>query len=165
MKLRVVVSLLAGIALAVGIAACGEDREGGVTIEGGSTGSTGGTGTTTTPTTPTTPTTGTTEEQSAAPAAPDQTVTVTADPDGDLRFTKGEITVQAGVVKFVLKNPSTLPHALEIEGMGVEEETATIRQNGTADVTVNLEKPGEYKFYCPVGNHEDAGMTGALTVQ
>jgi uncharacterized cupredoxin-like copper-binding protein len=24
---------------------------------------------------------------------------------------------------------------------------------------------GEYKFYCPVGNHEQAGMVGTLTVR
>jgi uncharacterized cupredoxin-like copper-binding protein len=29
---------------------------------------------------------------------------------------------------------------------------------------MNLE-PGEYKFYCPVGNHEQAGMVGTLTVR
>jgi uncharacterized cupredoxin-like copper-binding protein len=23
---------------------------------------------------------------------------------------------------------------------------------------------GEYEFYCPVGNHKDAGMEGTLTV-
>ena len=47
--------------------------------------------------------------------------------------------------------------------MGVEEETEVIT-GGSAKLTVELE-PGEYKVYCPVGNHEQAGMVGTLTVR
>ena len=60
-------------------------------------------------------------------------------------------------------NPSRVPHAVEVEGNGVEEETETVTDSA-ARLAVNLE-PGEYKFYCPVGNHEQAGMVGTLTVR
>ena len=43
-----------------------------------------------------------------------------------------------------------LPHAIEIEGNGVEEEAEAIQPGGTSTVTVRL-KPGRYTFYCPVG--------------
>jgi uncharacterized cupredoxin-like copper-binding protein len=62
-----------------------------------------------------------------------------------------------------MDNPSSVPHAVEVEGKGVEKETKTLT-NGTADVTVNL-KAGKYEFYCPVDGHKQAGMEGTLTVR
>jgi hypothetical protein len=35
--------------------------------------------------------------------------------------------------------------------------------SGDNKVSAKLE-PGEYEFYCPVGNHKDEGMEGTLTV-
>jgi uncharacterized cupredoxin-like copper-binding protein len=61
-----------------------------------------------------------------------------------------------------MDNPSQTPHAVEVEGKGVEEETKTLTQ-GTAKITVDL-KPGKYEFYCPVDGHRQAGMEGTLTV-
>ena len=43
---------------------------------------------------------------------------------------------------------SEIPHAIEVEGNGVEKETETVT-GGNADLTVDL-KPGKYEFYCPV---------------
>jgi plastocyanin len=87
---------------------------------------------------------------------------LTADPDGGLTFDKTELTAKPGKVTITMDNPSDVPHAVEVEGNGVEEETKTLT-NGTADVTVDL-KAGEYEFYCPVDGHKDAGMEGTLTV-
>ncbi len=61
-----------------------------------------------------------------------------------------------------MDNPSQVPHAVEIEGNGVEEETKTLTE-GKADVTVDL-KAGKYEFYCPVDGHRAGGMEGTLTV-
>jgi plastocyanin len=93
-----------------------------------------------------------------------QTLKLTADPGGALKFDKSTLSAKAGKVKIVLDNPSSLPHAVEVEGNGVEEETDTIGQDETADVTVDL-KAGEYEYYCPVDGHKAAGMEGTLTVQ
>ena len=156
--------LFCSFVLCLGLAGCGEDR-GSVSVEGSGTGSsTTSTGTTTGGTTTGTTTAGasTPVPEEASPGA--ESITVTADPGGELKWTKDTLTAKAGTTKFVLENPSTLQHALEIEGNGVEEETPAIRQNGTAELTVDLE-PGEYEFYCPVGSHQEAGMTGTLTVQ
>jgi plastocyanin len=90
-------------------------------------------------------------------------LTLVADPGGALKFDKTELTAKPGQVTVVMDNPSEVPHAVEIEGNGVEEETKTLTK-GTADVTVDLQ-PGEYRFYCPVGNHAQAGMEGTLTVR
>ena len=85
-----------------------------------------------------------------------------ADPGGALKFDKTELTAKPGKVTITMDNPSDVPHAVEVEGNGVEEETKTLT-NGTADVTVDL-KAGEYEFYCPVDGHKEGGMEGTLTV-
>lgn len=64
---------------------------------------------------------------------------------------------------FKFSNPSQVPHALTIEGHGIEKSTKVIT-NGNAVVAVRL-KPGSYEFYCPVDGHKAAGMEGKLTVQ
>jgi uncharacterized cupredoxin-like copper-binding protein len=91
------------------------------------------------------------------------TVKLTADPGGGLKFDKTSLSAKAGKVTVVMDNPSQTPHAVEVEGNGVEEETKTLT-DGTAKVTVDL-KPGKYEFYCPVDGHKAAGMKGTLTVQ
>ena len=93
-----------------------------------------------------------------------QTLKLTADPGGALKFDTDTLDAKAGKVTIVLDNPSSLPHAVEVEGNGVEEETDTIGKGETAEVTVDL-KAGEYEYYCPVDGHKAGGMTGTLTVQ
>jgi plastocyanin len=92
-----------------------------------------------------------------------ETVAVSSPADGSLKFDQAELTAPAGKVTFTYSNPSQVPHAFEVEGNGVEEETDTIT-DGEASITVNL-KPGEYTYYCPVGSHQQAGMEGTLTVE
>ncbi len=76
-----------------------------------------------------------------------------------------EITLdQPGTYVFRAVNSGDVVHALEIEGEGIEEETEEIAPGETAELEVNLD-PGTYELYCPVGNHEERGMTGAVTVQ
>lgn len=93
------------------------------------------------------------------------TLAETAQESGGLSFSRSDLTARAGSVTVTLENPSgnQLPHAIEVEGNGVEEETETIQPGGRASVTVNL-RPGRYEFYCPVGNHRQQGMEGTLTV-
>jgi uncharacterized cupredoxin-like copper-binding protein len=91
------------------------------------------------------------------------TVKLTADPGGALKFNTTKLSAKAGKVTVVMDNPSQTPHAVEVEGKGVEQETKTLT-GGTAKMTVDL-KPGKYEFYCPVDGHRQAGMEGTLTVQ
>lgn len=91
------------------------------------------------------------------------TLELAADPGGALKFSKETLTAKPGRVTISFDNPSRVPHAVEVEGMGVEEETETVTE-AKAELSVDLEA-GEYRFYCPVGNHEQAGMVGTLTVR
>jgi plastocyanin len=86
-----------------------------------------------------------------------------ADPGGALKFDKTSLSAKPGSVTVVLDNPSDVPHAIEVEGEGVEEVGETVGKGGVSKVTADLEA-GEYEYYCPVGNHKDAGMEGTLTV-
>jgi plastocyanin len=91
------------------------------------------------------------------------TLKIAADPSGALKFDKTSLTAKAGEVTIDMDNPSDVPHAIEVEGEGVEEEGETVGKGGVSTVTADLQ-PGEYEFYCPVGNHEAEGMKGTLTV-
>jgi plastocyanin len=99
-----------------------------------------------------------------AEGAGGQRLELSADPGGALKFDKSSLTAKAGMVTIVMDNPSSLPHAVEIEGNGVEEEGETVEKGGVSKVSADLE-PGEYEYYCPVGGHEAAGMKGTLTVE
>jgi plastocyanin len=93
------------------------------------------------------------------------TLAIAATERGGLGFSQRTLTARAGTVTIRLANGSedSLPHAVAIEGNGVDKDGATVQPGGTSTVTVRL-KPGRYTFYCPVDGHEDAGMKGTLTV-
>ena len=84
----------------------------------------------------------------------------------DFALDPAAVTLDApGTYTFRAVNEGNAPHALEIEGNGIEEATDTIDPGESAEVTVEITEPGEYELYCPVGNHEDMGMEGTLTVK
>jgi plastocyanin len=99
----------------------------------------------------------------SAPSGGGQQLALAAPEDGSLSFDPAELTAKAGTVTVNFDNPSTAPHAVQIEGNGVDEASDTVT-GGKASVTADLEA-GEYTFYCPVGNHRDGGMEGTLTVE
>jgi plastocyanin len=140
------------IALAAGVlaaAGCGgdDDEEG------------GGAATEQTPEATEEPTPEATEEAGGG----GETLTLTADPGGAISWEPAELNASAGTVTIELVNDSSTPHAVEVEGQGVEEESETIT-GGTTELSVDLE-PGEYVFYCPVGQHRQNGMEGQLLVE
>jgi plastocyanin len=74
-------------------------------------------------------------------------------------------TVAAGPVTFAVTNTGSIPHALEIEGQGIEKEIAVLEPGAAGTLTVTL-KPGRYEVYCPVGqdSHMKLGMLTRITV-
>ena len=128
------------LSLTVPLAACGGDDD----EESGSSGSGGG-------------------EMETASSGGGETLKIAADPGGALKFDKSSLTAKAGKVTIVMDNPSDLPHAVEIEGNGVEVAGDTVEKGGVSEASAHL-KPGEYEFYCPVPGHKEGGMEGTLTV-
>ena len=92
-----------------------------------------------------------------------QTVKLAADTSGQLKFDKKTLKAKSGQFTIAFTNSSSIPHAVEVEGHGVEKKTPTIT-NGNNTLALNL-KPGKYEFYCPVPGHRQAGMQGTLTVK
>jgi plastocyanin len=151
MRIPLVAAVLAACAIAV--AGCGDDDSGdgnGGGNGGGGQGAYGGGG-------------GGERDEKADGGGGATMLQLAADPGGALKFDKSSLEAKAGTVTIAFDNPSQVPHAVEVEGNGVEKETETIT-DGSAKLTAKLEA-GEYKFYCPVGNHEQAGMVGTLTVR
>jgi plastocyanin len=76
-----------------------------------------------------------------------------------------EATVASGAVTFTITNAGSIPHGFEVEGHGVERQTALIQPGSTATLTLTL-LPGTYEVYCPVGedSHKKLGMEAHLTV-
>jgi plastocyanin len=123
-------------ALPFALAACGDDEE--------------------------TPTTGTSSSGGG------ETLSVTAEEGGakPFGFSPKTLTAAAGEVTIDLALPADLkaPHAIAVDGNGVDEHGETVQAGGTSTITADLE-PGTYTFYCPVGDHRQAGMEGELTVE
>ena len=134
-------------ALALAVAGCGGDDNGG---------SESGTGAAQAPT-QTTPSGGTSGGAST-------NLKIAADPSGELKFDKDKLTAKAGKVTIVMDNPSSLPHAVEIEGQGVEAKGEVVMKGGKSTASADV-KSGTYEYYCPVDGHKAAGMEGTLTVK
>jgi plastocyanin len=80
-----------------------------------------------------------------------------------LAFNHKTLKAKHGTVTLVMANPSGLPHAIAVEGHGIDKDGKTVNKGGTSRVTVKLKK-GTYTFYCPVDGHKAAGMKGKLVV-
>jgi uncharacterized cupredoxin-like copper-binding protein len=80
-----------------------------------------------------------------------------------LAYNTKTAAAKAGRVKIVFTNLSPLHHNVRLE-QGEKEfgGTKTIA-TGSTSVILTLKK-GVYHFYCSVPGHEDAGMSGNLTV-
>ena len=132
------------------LAACGEDREGSVEESGTGTSATGAS------------TTGTSTTPAKAPGPVVATVRV-RETEFELDPPNPRIP-KAGVVEFDVTNAGKAPHALEVEGPKGEVETETIEPGRKATLRADLSKAGTYVWYCPVGDHEQRGMKGKITV-
>ncbi|MDX1413374.1 MAG: cupredoxin domain-containing protein [Candidatus Promineifilaceae bacterium] len=81
----------------------------------------------------------------------------------DYRFAAEVIKVQAGeTVRLVLDNEDRLPHSFD-----VDEWDLHIAMPGNKQVTAEFtpDLPGEYRFYCGLPGHVEAGMVGTLIVE
>jgi uncharacterized cupredoxin-like copper-binding protein len=94
------------------------------------------------------------------------TLRLKAAANGALKFNKTTLHAKKGKVTIRFTNPSSSgkPHAVELEGKGIEKRTRTLQPGRTATLTVTLKKGGRYEFYCPVTGHKAAGMKGKLIV-
>jgi hypothetical protein len=82
----------------------------------------------------------------------------------EFRIEPGTITIdESGVYRFRAVNVGSITHALRIRGGEIDVETASIGPRQNSELSVELER-GTYELICPVGNHEDQGMTATVAV-
>jgi len=147
---------LSCIVACTALAACGGDDDGG---DGSSASATTPAATETA--------TATATEAAGSSGGGSETLKVDATEDGGLSFSKKELTAKAGSVTLDMANPSgnSSPHAIAIEGNGVDGSGDTVDPGGQDSTVTEDLKPGTYTFFCPVPGHRAAGMEGTLTVQ
>jgi plastocyanin len=114
----------------------------------------------------TTATTSTTQTktQSSGGGGAAQTLKLSADPSGALKFDKTRLSAKPGKVTIKMDNPSQVQHAVSILGNGVSATGNTVGAGGVSTVSATL-PAGRYDFYCPVDGHKQAGMNGRLIVK
>jgi plastocyanin len=149
---------LSAVTLAAGLlalAGCGSSSN---TTSSATTPSTATTTATTTPTT-------TAAGPNAAATPAGNSLTLEANPEGQLKYEKTSLSATAGKVSIAFTNSSPLEHNMTVESSSgkILGATATFK-GGTKALTLDL-KAGTYKFFCTVPGHRQAGMEGTLTVK
>ena len=99
-------------------------------------------------------------------AAGGETISLEADPDGQLAYTTDTLSAKAGNVTIAFDNPASITHDVAVNDSGGNEvgKSDLIAQDSTTLALENL-RPGNYTFYCTVPGHKEAGMEGTLTVR
>ena len=116
-----------------------------------------------------TSTTASTSASTTAPAASSgggaSSLSLAADPGGQLKYNTTSLSAKAGKVSIDFANESPEGHNVTIASASgsVVGQTPTFT-GGSKTVSLNL-KPGTYKFYCSVPGHRQAGMEGTLVVK
>ena len=115
--------------------------------------------------TPAAPATSTTPSQPAAAGGAGHTLSISANPEGQLKYSTSTLTAKSGQVAITFTNAASLGHNLTVASpSGAQLGATETFQGGSRTLSLNL-TPGVYKFYCTVPGHRAAGMEGTLTVQ
>ena len=98
---------------------------------------------------------------SSAPAADSQKITAT---EADFSIKLDSTDLSAGDYQIQVVNDGGATHDLVVAKDGQDvTKSDTIAPGATGSVTVSLE-PGDYVFYCSIGNHRAMGMEVKVTV-
>jgi plastocyanin len=116
----------------------------------------------TTPSTESTPTTSSTPASGGGSTS----LSLEANPEGQLKYSTSSLSAKAGNVTIAFKNASPVGHNVTVESSSGQTVGATETfSGGSKTLTLSNLKPGTYKFFCTVPGHRQAGMEGTLTVQ
>lgn len=128
---------------------------------GGSKGSSSSASTPATPATSATTTTQSTSTSSSAPAS----LSLAANPEGQLSYDKKSLTAKVGTVAIDFTNMAQLGHNVTVESPSGSVVGATPTITGESKTLTLKLTPGTYKFFCSVPGHRQAGMEGTLVVK
>jgi plastocyanin len=139
---------LVAVAVALGVAACGGSSSSSTTSSSAAPASSSSSST----------------SSSASGGGGASTISDSADPSGQLKFTNSTLTAKAGKATIDFTNSSQVPHNMTIvDSSGKQVGATPTFAGGTKSFSADL-KPGKYTFYCSVPGHRQAGMQGTLTV-
>lgn len=91
----------------------------------------------------------------------DGTLSIPADPGGQLAYADAKATATAGPVTIEMPNQSGVGHDIVIDGLG----KGPVVSKGTSSFKASLQAGKTYTYYCSVPGHRQAGMQGTLTVK
>jgi plastocyanin len=89
------------------------------------------------------------------------TLSIPADPNGQLAFSTNKASAPAGKLTIEMQNKSGTPHDIVIDGKGKGQ---VVQNGGTSKFSATFDA-GTYTYYCSVPGHRQAGMQGKLTVK
>jgi uncharacterized cupredoxin-like copper-binding protein len=89
------------------------------------------------------------------------TLSIAADPNGQLAYVTNRASAPPGDLKLEMPNKSGTPHDIVIDGKGKGE---VVQNGGTSEFEADFDA-GNYTYYCSVPGHRQAGMEGRLTVK
>jgi plastocyanin len=93
-----------------------------------------------------------------------QTLALSANPEGQLKYSTTSLTAKAGKVSIDFTNMSPEGHNVTVASAAGATVGATPTFQGSSKTLSLTLKPGTYKFFCSVPGHRMAGMEGTLTV-
>jgi len=99
-------------------------------------------------------------------AAKNGTLSIAADPGGQLAYVSNKATSPPGKIELQMPNQSGIDHNLAVQSgtNGPVLAKTPIIKKGVAKATVTL-KAGTYTYFCEVPGHRAAGMLGTLVVK
>jgi len=93
-----------------------------------------------------------------------QTITVTAAPGGQLKFTPDSLPATTGLLKVDIKISSG-GHTFTFDNTATLFGVVDLNTSGTtASGVAYMAQPGDYAFYCTIPGHRAAGMQGTVHV-
>jgi plastocyanin len=101
----------------------------------------------------------------AATEGAEQSLSLAANPEGQLKYNTTSLSAKAGKVSIAFTNMSPEGHNVTIASSSGAVAGATPTFNGGSKTLSVTLKAGTYKFYCSVPGHRMAGMEGTLTVK
>ena len=83
----------------------------------------------------------------------------------DFRYTPQNIRAKAGRLRVTLANRGRLAHTFRVERRSSIVAMVSSLLPGDREVKVVRVRPGQYRFFCALSNHEELGMYGTLVVE
>ena len=94
-----------------------------------------------------------------------ETVSLSADPGGELAYDTDSLSAAAGALTIEFDNPASISHDVCLESPAGDEIGCSDQITDSSTELTEDVQSGDYTFFCSVPGHREAGMEGTLTVQ